>query len=119
MDNLTSPETHEDVFYWHFDLSKPEKETSLNKIQLLIVGLNTLSVQLIKSLNISGVSNIFLLDDSQSSEKIFTAENDNFKLITTYEFNCNKLNFDCVIACSYEKNSKNLLQWNQTCREKN
>lgn len=56
------PETHQDIFYWHFGRSADEIGGKLNRVSLAIVGVNYISKQLAKSLIDSNWSNFQIID---------------------------------------------------------
>lgn len=56
------PETHQDIFYWHFGRSADEIGEKLNRVSIAIVGVNYISRQLAKSLIDSNWSNFQVID---------------------------------------------------------
>ena len=61
-DSPESPESHLDIFYWHFGEKTARVTERLNRRTLVILGVNYVSRQLAISLAASGVENFHVLD---------------------------------------------------------
>ena len=57
------PETSLDIFYWHFGVSGDEVTQRLNRRNLIIMGVNSISRRLVSSLADLGVENFQVVDD--------------------------------------------------------
>jgi len=57
------PETNADVFYWQFGRSSRQISNVLNRLPIMIVGLNRLARQMAVALNTLGVTNVELVDE--------------------------------------------------------
>jgi bacteriocin biosynthesis cyclodehydratase domain-containing protein len=55
-------ESNEDLFYWHFATSRENVHEQLEKVRLVILGVNTISRQLTASLIMAGFTNLIVLD---------------------------------------------------------
>jgi len=76
-------ETPLDVFYWHFGETSQQVNLRLNDRLLVIMGVNTISRQLIQTLAFSGIRNVQIIDHPQLRTPSFIADEgglDEFRL---------------------------------------
>jgi thiazole/oxazole-forming peptide maturase SagC family component len=117
--NMSYNETSLDILYWQMGENTEELNERINKKHIVIIGANTISLQLSNSLKNSGIKNFKIFDYSMfSSSNIeayrhkFPAELTDFSL---FEKHCELQKIDCLIATSENGGLQMMRRWNNLC----
>lgn len=124
-----SPESESDIFYWHFNENTRQVAERLNKLQIVILGVNFVSRQIATSLAASGVDGIQIADvpllrnlrlfdaDGQLKNDAWPTAVDLPKLVRDWEGELTARKIDCVVACSDFGQHSVLNKLNRFCIE--
>jgi len=126
-----SLEDHTDIFYWHFDQTKPEVHDRLSAKSITILGVNYISRQLAISLEESGFTKIQIVDEPglrnlgffspapEISSSLWPASLPMPVAKEEWETRQDLSSLDCVIATSDFGVSQTLREWNMFCVQQN
>ncbi len=56
-------ENPDDIYYWHYETTRPEVAERLNQVDIVLIGHNVISSAICRSLAISGVGRITIIDE--------------------------------------------------------
>ncbi|WHZ23394.1 MAG: hypothetical protein OJF47_002506 [Nitrospira sp.] len=120
-----------DVFYWHFGKSTGTVAEKLNRLRIVILGVNCISHHFIRSLNASMVHHFTVVDvPALRNQRLFGETG----LLATHEWSeqsavpitydtwkhsIGSTKFDCLVATSDFGGSEEMRQWNRLCIERN
>lgn len=120
-----------DVFYWHFGKSAGTVAEKLNRLRIVILGVNCISRQFIRSLDASMVHHFTVVDVPVLRNQRLFGETGH--LITrewpeqlaapvaydAWKQSIDSTKFDCLVATSDFGGSEEMRQWNRLCVERN
>ena len=124
------PESHLDVFYWHFNVSTAQAAETLNRRSIVIVGVNHVSRRLVASLESSGFKGVRVVDYPALRNLRFF--DDSGRLLTdpsvafptpplSYErwadMSDSSDSFECLVATSDFGGLELMRPWNAFCIE--
>ena len=112
-----------EVFYWHFGKTMEQATAQLNRIRLVIIGINHIAKQLALALTASGYGNFQVFDHPRHRNSHFFETNGQLKplewpapLDRPQSWNNNDHDFgDCLIVTSDCSGQQPLIEWNRLC----
>ena len=117
-------ESHEDIFYWHFDAQTQLVRQRLNSVRLAILGVNMLSRPLAISLQAAGFEKVEIFDTHLlRNPQLFDERGglrpgkwqDSLPIPQVCREEIVSNAFDCIIATSDLGRSPILSEWNKIC----
>ena len=126
--SLESPESHFDIFYWHFGEKTARVTERLNRRTLVILGVNCISRQLVASLAASEVESFQVLDHPRLRNlRLFDEAGKlkadqwpaSLKAPQDWTDSLGPQSFDCLIATSDFGGQEAMLEWNALCVKEN
>ena len=129
LEELTRPveESSKDVFYWQFEKNRPEVIQTLSELNIVIVGVNEMSLQIADKLSDLEVQNLHLVDDAVLRSSSFETEegeldltNPSLEARSIWQSkdllsNSEAFNFGAMIVGSQFGGQFLFLKWNELC----
>lgn len=122
---ISKDETELDIFRWHFEDEVIGRIDDLKSKNIVIIGINSISYQLEKSLRNSGFERIIIVDYPMLRSTRFSGRLENPTFSTEpvdykkLENNIKPNDIDCVIATCDFGAIPQLRRWNEFCIEQN
>lgn len=111
-----------EIFYWHFGERKDSVNSRIDSLQLSVLGVNSISRQLVATLLESGLSNIQLIDQPQlRNPRLFDQDGQlmpsgwKLDLQPIPEDLWNSESVGCLVATSDIGSGQEMKQWNSFC----
>jgi bacteriocin biosynthesis cyclodehydratase domain-containing protein len=126
-DELEQPS---DIFYWHFQSSEPETTVRLQKYNVVLMGVNSITQRLVLSLRTAGFTQVQLIDwpllrgchvtGSQRSLKQDVWNDDSTNPVSYEQWleTLKDRSLDCLVSASDFGGSVLMAEWNAFCYER-
>jgi bacteriocin biosynthesis cyclodehydratase domain-containing protein len=124
--SINGQESHTDIFFWHFGETADRIIKELNKVHLVIIGVNSVSRQLAVGLNGCGYNNFEIFDHPQHRnvrffDKTGSLKNEQWPVSLSrpqdWDDSQEWKAADCLVATSDFGGQDAMCQWNKLCKD--